>query len=482
MRMPVLILLAAIAVCGCHVKNDLYNPALPRDQRARSVFTVETRPAESAQVDKDCLQGRAACLETAHVDPNCQPNLKACLAFIEFDEMGEMWDPAQLEAASGLIGRTKAATATGPDGPGPSPIVVVFIHGWKNNAKTDSERQVRDQDSNGNVVGFEGVLEYLKGSLYPTHPIVGIYIGWRGDIVSKDWPVSRQLSYFNREATAVRIPGTSMSAALTRVMVDAHRDRADAQVIMVGHSFGGLVLERALSEPMADFVLRSCALQPGSLGTENAFAWANLVVFVNSAAAASEGKQMLDFLKTQPNCTMAQPGSAHEPNSRRPLFLSISSLGDTATRSFVPIGHGPSYLQRQVAGSWRTYESPEPPEIPSQSTYYLNTLAHLGPLQSHVIIDVTKPGTQDCEPNELYARVGPLPNGHTYSVCEKHGRWNDTPYWAMEMPTTIVPDHSGIFNANLVGLLSSFLLTPEEMDRPELRRTMRVIRGAASSQ
>src|SRR5258708_29759466 len=50
---------------------------------------------------------------------------------------------------------------------------------------------------------------------------------------------------------------------------------------MVGHSFGGLILERALTQAMTDFVLRR--------GSGDG-AWADLIVFVNSAAAASEGR------------------------------------------------------------------------------------------------------------------------------------------------------------------------------------------------
>jgi hypothetical protein len=36
----------------------------------------------------------------------------------------------------------------------------------------------------------------------------------------------------------------------------------------------------------------------------------------------------------------------------------------------------------------------------------------------------------------------------------------------MEMPATIVPDHSGIFNKNFLALLEKFLPTKEEMTNP----------------
>ena len=48
-------------------------------------------------------------------------------------------------------------------------------------------------------------------------------------------------------------------------------------------------------------------------------------------------------------------------------------------------------------------------------------------------------------------------------VCQKPGRTNDTAYWAMQMPATIVPDHGGIFNENFIGLLNLFLPSYQDM-------------------
>jgi hypothetical protein len=39
----------------------------------------------------------------------------------------------------------------------------------------------------------------------------------------------------------------------------------------------------------------------------------------------------------------------------------------------------------------------------------------------------------------------------------------------MEMPVTIVPDHSGIFNLNFISLLMKFLPSETEMRNPETR-------------
>jgi hypothetical protein len=376
--------------------------------------------------------------------------------------MGEMWDPAQLDNALALIKRARSVN--------PHPIIVTFTHGWKNNADDDPKHV------NGNVFGFEGVLDYMQHApqhRYADSPVVGIYIGWRGNLISKYWPVRQQLSYFNRENTAIRIPGASLTAALTRIMKATHEGGEGPRAIMIGHSFGGLLMERALTQAMTDFVLRG-----GQGGRGTASAWADLVVFVNSAAAASEGKQTLDMLKSlvrkrglryEVTPVAMQAEARNSPSgsrtAQRPLMLSISSLGDLATRFGLFVGHGPSAISRQMQGGWRTYTQPDIPSVPSQRSYYLSTLAHMEVLQSHLIVEDTEQGRSQC--GALYSQTPVQINtGQKYLICEKPGRWNDTPYWAMQMPATIVPDHGGIFNKNFLALLEKFLPSEEEMRDP----------------
>ena len=550
---PAVLVLSTFLLTSCfHVKNQLYNPASTKPPKPPAsvvrVFADHDKP------DPDC-------------DP-ADPGHNACLAFLEFDEMGEMWDPAQLEKAIGLIEKAKQVST--------HPIIVTFTHGWKNNARDEPGHVT------GNVFGFEGILDYLENptdqNRRPTHrfadsPVVGIYVAWRGDLVSKYWPVRRQLSYFNREGAAIRIPGASLTGALTRIMMVTHSGPPGARVIMVGHSFGGLVMERALTQAMADFVLRGgtaspdvaaarmglsplditpeiktafslsesrgvfvAGIEPGSVAAQAGIelgdvilqvgpdrtdsskhlktilaqarvgdklpvaasrkglgrtmtlevtqgpdgAWADLVVFVNSAAAASEGKQMLDLLKNKgleysvtPEAKRLEAAETGRERTReRPLFLSISSLGDIATRFGLFIGHGPSAVNRSFKGSWRTYDKPEPKEVPSQRSYYLSTTAHMPVLQSHLIVEDNPGGRAQCGPMFSDQPVT-ITTGQRYVICEKPERWNETPYWAMQMPATIVPDHGGIFNQNFLALLLQFLPTEAEMLNPNRMPALR---------
>lgn len=478
MKPRVLALLAAFSLTNCfHVKNQLYNPTDGKQPLStRAVFSDHDRP------DEPCDPGAG----------------HACLAFLEFDEMGEMWDPAQLTKALDLIRRAKEKST--------HPIVVTFTHGWKNNADDELWRNSGETNPphhvNANVFGFEGVLDYLEHPTADPHrfadsPIIGIYIGWRGNLISEYWPVRQQFTYFNREGAAIRIPGASLTGALIQIMRVTHDGVKGPRVIMVGHSFGGLVMERALTQAMTDYILSADtpAVQAGwSYSADKDSrqgAWADLVVFVNSAAAASEGKQMLDLLKglvrrkgleyslsadAMRTQALSNPGLSLTP--QRPLFLSISSVGDIATRFGLFIGHGPSAINRQLTGSWRTYTHPDIPSLTSQQSYYLSTTAHMPALQSHLIVEDTPQSLKACGPlfssAPIQVVIGQNTPGQKYVICEKPNRWNDTPYWAMEMPTTIVPDHSGIFNTNFVTLLERFLPTRQQMENPANMPELRV--------
>jgi hypothetical protein len=463
------VIVCTLALSGCHVANRLYNPASPKAKGGghRSIVRIAIPTPQEVQRRRAAVRHpEGIAIDT--VDPDCDPGRSVCMAFVEFDERGELWDRVQQDEALHLIERARAAGHAS----GQPPIIVTFTHGWKNNA---ADGKV----PNHNVVGFETILQDLHDGTFKDHPVVGVYLGWRGELIPEFWPVRRQFSYFNREAAAIRIPGASMTDLLTRIMIEGHRDDPDAQVLMIGHSFGGLVLERALTQAMTDYARRQ---QKGAADSADG-ARADLVVFVNSAAAATEGKQMLNLLKdfcyeADRATVCAAPGAGE---TAQPLFLSISSLGDAATRFAMPIGHGLSFLGFTLQGSWRDYrdfaDAPAPPTVTAQSAFYMSTTAHMPALQSHVFVNAEEPNDlQRCAVDpatkqpKFYGPAFTTVTAETYRVCEKKDRWNDTPYWAMQMPATIVPDHSGIFNVNFVNLLTSVFLNPQvRAPRPQLK-------------
>lgn len=493
-----LLLTAVLLLQGCKVPLQPYRLQHPAIEILPP--PLQGPAVTEARTEKDCVAATAP----------------ICLAFIEVDDMGELWDKGELDTAISVIRRANADAHA-------DPVVLTFVHGWKNNASPD----------NGNVAGFKVALQDLYARLHESRPVIGIYIGWRGNLIRPSWPVAQQMSYFNREATATRIPSASLSSALTQIAMRTHENRR-ALAIFIGHSFGGLLLERAISEMTASqiaqatiYAQQAAALPAGSadaaekmrLATAATDARADLVIFINPAGAATEAKPMLDFLVS--NSYRYQPflagGSATETadsatanTADRPLFVSLTSTGDLATKVAVPIGHAVPSLRFKAAGSFRDFGSGPgdhyglscfDPHLPHphwdlktkqegavpQSSFYMNTAPHMQVLQSHLMLKaiganqmrVASTGEKltihnpqaiaECNRDLFNAEhlnvisTFRLADTQTcFAIQERPNRCNGSPYWMMEIDPDVVPDHSTIFTQRFIQfLIDTFFTTPE---------------------
>lgn len=484
LRVPKTVLVMLPLLAGCHVPLQSYrtaNPAIvvPAPPIAEDKGNTAQTSVAVATEEKSCVGDSSP----------------ICLAFIELDDMGELFDESEVHTALRLIIQANRAATEGQQG---DPIVITFIHGWKNNAKP----------GNDNVKGFKVALQEVYRRFGRSHKVIGIYIGWRGDLIQSYFPVAQQFSYFNREATAIRIPGATLSTALTQIATYTH-ERAGSYAIFIGHSFGGLVLERSVSEAMASGVAaEKIYAQPSTSqdtgppvpDTRDAAyklvtgSRPDLVVFINPAGAATEAKQMLDFLTAG--------GYRYQPLADgvdKPLFISLSSTSDMATKVALPIGHGLPFLGFKSAGSFRDLgrtnqkyglqcfdphqNHPYSERLTkeqgavSQGSYYMSSAPHMQVLQSHQmlkaisatqmqvasthqIISVRDPkAISQCNPQlfdpELKViRTFRLADTQTcFAVQEKPDRCNGTPYWIMELDPDVVPDHSTIFTERFISFL-----------------------------
>ncbi|MGA8087840.1 MAG: hypothetical protein WCA10_11065 [Terracidiphilus sp.] len=427
--------------------------------------------------------------------------------------MGELFDKVELDTALSLIRQTNRLAQSEPGET--DPIVITFVHGWKNNASL----------TNDNVKGFSVALQEVYRRFGKTHHVIGIYIGWRGDLVRSYLPVARQFSYFNREATAVRVPGATLASALTQIAARTH-ENSRALAVFIGHSFGGLLLERALSEATASQIAQAtissqeaATAQSESEAKRDTLAAdlavdsrADLVIFINPAGAATEAKQMLDFLTSnryryQPNA--GQDAATGSPDLDRPLFVSLTSTADMATKLAMPIGHGLPFLGFKMNGSFRdlnqvpgqkyelacfdphrsapSWELKTKEEgAQSQGAYFMSTAPHMQVLQSHLmlkavgasqmIVSSTGQKLQIEDPNAIAECSRELLNkqhlnvistfrlvdsGTCFAVQERPNRCNGTPYWLMEIDPDVVPDHGTIFTGRFISfLIDTFFRTP----------------------
>jgi hypothetical protein len=279
---------------------------------ANKPFRTNFTPCNPGQKGAGCSQ---AVVEST-------PDYK--LGFVEFDDQGWFWDTNQVKAVEQLI-RTESGIGQSNNPQGI--VIVLFVHGWKNNAAYD----------NTNVVMFRNTLAQLSAAErvqtnHPVRKIVGVYAGWRGLSATSDWfpPLAEELSFWERKNTAHKVGGYG---AMTELLVDMESlqqasndslapNAPRTELIIVGHSFGGGAVYSAISEIVTerfvDTVKQGRPLKP--LGDQ--------VILLNPAFEASRHY----------NLNQMAVSIDQYPTNQRPVLSIFTSKGDWATHYFFPLG------------------------------------------------------------------------------------------------------------------------------------------------
>lgn len=275
-------------------------------------------------------------------DPNrsVTPGPGYNVAFIEFGEQGSYQDPSQLERALDLIKRT------------PHPLVVTYVHGWHNNAAP----------SNGDVASFSGALGELAQSAdvqRSGYHVIGVFLGWRGEIITA--PLLNETTFYNRKAAAERLASNfDCYDAIAAISEAARANHPEGQyTILMGHSFGGLVVERSVAHAI-NAEMHGHASQSQSLP-------ADLIVMLNPASDSILTRQMIAALY------------ARHLEDKRQFLVSLTSWGDDATGTLFPIGEklaaaqksSMTCVRRGPVANWKaseTFSHRPQATIPTSST------------------------------------------------------------------------------------------------------------------
>ena len=233
-------------------------------------------------------------------------------AFIEFGDQGSALDTSQRAAALNAIRQAQR------------PLLFVYIHGWMNNANS------------GDVCRFEHFIDMVSRLPEVTQgkiSVIGVYIGWRGKDLTL--PGLDLLTFWNRKLTGASVAAQNSCLATINELALAAREPGKQvhHCVLMGHSFGGLVLSNTISHSILD---------ASSTGARNASPWDMAVAF-NPADDSIGTRQLLselDYLyKYDPTRGAyvgknpgAEEGAAMSEN--RPLLIVLQSENDQATGKF----------------------------------------------------------------------------------------------------------------------------------------------------
>jgi len=389
------------------------------------------------------------------------------ISVIELDDHGELWSRGQVNKALGVINQAQGGTE------GPGAVVVVFVHGWQNNASHGNE-----DDPNGNLYNFKETLRKVRAlEMQSTAPnevpraVAGVYIGWRGEAIHP-FLGFQLLSFYNRYNAARRVAASPAptEAILSVLKVGSANPRS--RTVVIGHSFGGLILEKALSQPLVNLATDSALSQLNAQGAsrvEPAEFPADLIVLVNPASPALFARSLLSSLEAWalPAKDPVDARFACKGTPRwRPLIVSVTSKGDSATGTAFPLGTTLGYsLQR-----YRDYDGRGPDDAPvdnakqGQRYYATHTEGHVEQLFSHTLDHQSAPPisgeAQPCDndpcahPDVLCYRSG----SSRFTLTRLTGTNNvGSPYWIMQAPVSLIADHSAIFVQPFVEMLGGLL-------------------------
>ena len=129
-----------------------------------------------------------------------------------------------------------------------------------------------------------------------------------------------------------RVSGTCATEAIFSLAKAAREQNPNSKVVMIGHSFGALVMERSVAQGLIGALM----FQEGKRGgNQDVVLPADLVLLLNSAAESIYAKEMIDFFRANPQENTVREGFIG-PN--RPLIVSVTSHADWYTGVLFGVG------------------------------------------------------------------------------------------------------------------------------------------------
>jgi hypothetical protein len=357
------------------------------------------------------------------------------IAFIEFGEQGSYQGPTQLKNALDLI------RVAG------KPLVITYVHGWQNDVQS------------GDVEKFESLLARLNRA--PAiravgFQVVGVYLGWRGRLTPV--PVLKEVSFWNRKATAERLASNyDCYDAIASISEEARKHgRARNYTVLLGHSFGGLIVERSVAHAVNAEI-------HGHADSDRSMP-ADLMIAVNPASDSILARQMIAALYSR------------KTENTRPLFVSITSTGDWATGTFFPIGSGLASITK----GFNKVRAPGPGDMPeSERNFYTATPGHNGKLINRATLDLHKTinspkGHPALETNLEHNLVGDVfvldgANGKLDLWRIKRIGGVDVPYWDVKVDASIIANHGDLWNERAEAMMAAIFRMSNPMLNPKAK-------------
>ncbi len=328
---------------------------------ASACVPLEPYRVERASVDCTPAQGGVA--------PACRDSIvertpQYDLYFVEYDDQGLQYPRERYgdDAAFQINFATRELAQTLKDR---GVSLVVYVHGWQHNARHDD----------ANVASFRSLLAQtaaVEAAQRDPYRVVGLYVSWRG-ASSALWPFDA-LSFWTRKNAALHVAQGSSRELFSRlrgIACAANRSATESdcrklipgkrprmRMMMIGHSFGGLILYNAISGSLMESLAHAADVGDADEGYVR---YGDLVVLVNPAFEATRYLPLHRMAST-----------AKYSHYQAPLFVSITTQADWATGLAFPAGrHLSTFFERYASDEERVANTHTPGHIEDLVTHEL---------------------------------------------------------------------------------------------------------------
>lgn len=454
----VFLIVAAVALC-------FWSLACDRDPYGRAPMKSKSNLYPNGSVfTVDILENKQ---EQERIPRAIRPprDLSFDVAVLEFNDDGKYVEQSQLEAVEDWIGSVRRNNDN-PNGA----IVVLFIHGWHHSAVWNSPT-----DGDSHFQSFRLLLASLalrEAERALSRRVVGIYVGWNGDPKHSPFnlikwiPGLTKLTFWNRYDTAERIgAGEDLRNAIQTITSRTKEpiyDGGNGQLILAGHSMGGLMLESALLALIEDASTEMLQRLPGEptnpiairIDTDRIL-FPDAVISLNSAADSQISRRIKSVLAER-KVNKEASGAAIRYNP--PLAVAVTSTADEATGDWWPrakpgrrtVGHDASLFTHTVTSDAETRLCIARGDTHDygQNFHCLRYPEPKSAATPTMVVDLPvreREGLDDWPEHRRY-RLHPMGDINEPEL-----------FWNFQVPPELIGDHNDIFNSRAASMILALI-------------------------
>lgn len=424
-------------------------------------------PHEQYRTDyAPCTAAREDCGSSAWQRHRNEDGAEYRLAFVEFDDQGQLWHRRQMETVETRIAELASADDL---------LMVVFVHGWKHSAAPGDSNIETFRDAVANLASAEARISALGGS--KPRQVVGVYLGWRGGSVSL--PVLKELTFWDRKKTAQRVGHGGVTEVLSRLeLIKQTKDaiaggRSNTRLIVVGHSFGGAVVFTALGQLLENRFVHTTG--PAGVASDIE-GFGDLVVLINPAFEA--------LLFTPLSDMSTERGSYF--SSQLPRIVVLTGEADDATRKAFPIGRWFSTVLERDAVMHRRNAVTGAEEVIDGGAATRTAVGHFEPYRTHRLSPLDQRQREELQARETeqaarsFFRTSSawaddasgseivFPGSMLVRSDDSAGR---NPYLMVYVDDAIIRDHNDIDDPRLIEFIEQLILISSQGEE-QLERTL----------